>query len=117
MGPAHRSRFRSRALLRSAIVLRGLGHGTGRADAFVLWGSNAHIPIAPDRRGQHGGGVSTPRNCGGVGPRFACDRIFFKISERNAPGPDPEATPPTLLMIHQMSGRRAQCFRSCRDDD
>jgi hypothetical protein len=38
MGPAHRSRFRSRALLRSAIVLRGLSHGTGRADTFVLWG-------------------------------------------------------------------------------
>jgi hypothetical protein len=28
MGPAHRFRFRSRALLRSAILLRGLGHGT-----------------------------------------------------------------------------------------
>ena len=38
MGPAHRSRFRSRSLLRSSIVLRGLGHGTGRAEAFVLWG-------------------------------------------------------------------------------
>jgi hypothetical protein len=46
VGPAHRSRFRSRALLRSAIVLRGLGHGTGRAEAFVLWGLNAHKPIA-----------------------------------------------------------------------
>ena len=37
MGPAHRSRFRSRALLRSAIVLRGLGHGTGRAEAHFLF--------------------------------------------------------------------------------
>jgi hypothetical protein len=106
VGPAHRSRFRSRALLRSATVLRDLGHGTGRADAFFLWGSNAHIPIAPDGRGQHGGGVSTPRNCGGVGPRFACDRIFFKISERTAPGPEPEATPPTPLMGHQWAGER-----------
>jgi hypothetical protein len=35
MGPAHRSRFRSRAFLRSAIVLRG--HGTGHGDAVVLW--------------------------------------------------------------------------------
>jgi hypothetical protein len=32
---------------------RGVGR-TGRADAFFLWGSNAHIPIAPDGRGQHG---------------------------------------------------------------
>jgi hypothetical protein len=56
----------------------GSRHGTGRADAFFLWGSNAHMPIAPDGRGQHGGGVSTPRNCGGVGPRFACDRIFLQ---------------------------------------
>jgi hypothetical protein len=111
LGPAHRSRFRSRAFLRSAIVLRGRGNATGRADVFVLSGSNAHMPIARDGR------ASTAVKLRRRRPRFACDRIFFKISERNAPGPEPEAIPPTPVMIHQMSVRRARCFRLCRDDD
>ena len=46
MDPAHRSRFRNRALLRSAIVLLGLGHGTGRAEAFVLGMEGASTAVA-----------------------------------------------------------------------
>jgi hypothetical protein len=48
MGPAYRSRFRSRALLRNAIVLRGVGHGTGRGEAQLLRRFDPPARVPPD---------------------------------------------------------------------